>query len=120
VPPLSDTTIHRYDLVQKAMETPDPIAGLMHDMEQTLRDGGTVWTIGEIILPDQGESVPLLPPYTPGIGYSDSDYLTSWSMQIAVFLAQHAKTFDVVKLPDGGPINPLENPKVVAVSGWHD
>jgi hypothetical protein len=120
VPPLSDTTIHRYDLVQKAMETPEPIAGLMHDMEQTLRNGGTVWTIGEIILPDRGESVPFLPPYTPGNGYSDSDYLTSWSMQIAVFLAQHAKGFDVVKLPDVGAINALENPKVVAVSGWRD
>jgi hypothetical protein len=120
VPPLSDTTLHRYDLVQKAMENSEPIAGLMHDMEQTLRDGGTVWTIGEIILPDQGEQVPVLPPYTPGNGYSDSDYLTSWSMQIAVFLAQHAKGFDVIKLPDVGTINPLENPKVVAVNGWRD
>ncbi len=120
VPPLADTTIHRYDLVQKAMESPQPIAGLMHDMEQALRNGGTVWAIGEIILPDQNESVPVLPPYTPGNGYSDSDYLTSWSMQIAVFLAQHGDKVGVVNLPDVGAINPLENPKVVAVNGWRD
>jgi hypothetical protein len=120
VPPINDTTLHRYDLVQKAMETPEPIAGLLHDMEQTLRGGGTVWTIGEIILPDPGESVPFLPPYTPGNGYSDSDYLTSWSMQIAVFLGQHAEKFNVIKMPEVGSISPLENPKVVAVTGWHD
>ncbi len=118
VPPLSDVRIHRYDLVQKAMETPEPIAGVMHDMEETLRNGGTVWTIGEIILPDDNQSVPVLPPYTSGNGFSDSDYLTSWSMQIAVFLASHASKFDVVTLPDVGRINPLENPKVVAVNGW--
>jgi hypothetical protein len=118
VPPLSDVRIHRYDLVQKAMETPEPIAGLMHDMEQTLRNGGTVWTIGEIILPDDNQPVPVLPPYTPGNGFSDSDYLTSWSMQIAVFLATHATKFEPVTLPNVGPVNQLENPKVVAVSGW--
>jgi hypothetical protein len=120
VPPLNDVSIHRYDLVQRAMESSDPIAGLMRDMEQALRNGNTVWTIGEIILPENNEPVPFLPPYTPGNGYSDSDYLTSWSMQIAVFLAGHAKNFDVVKVPDAGPVTPLENPKVVAVSGWHD
>lgn len=120
VPPLSDTTIHRYDLVQKAMETQEPIAGLLRNVQQALQSGGKVWTIGEIILPDQGEPVPILPPYTPGNGYSDSDYLTSWSMQIAVFVAQHATNFDVIKLADAGAINPLENPKVVAVSGWKD
>jgi hypothetical protein len=120
IPPLSDTTLHRYDLVEKAMETPEPLAGLMHDMEQTLRNGGTVWTIGEIILPEDGQPVPILPPYMPGNGYSDSDYLTSWSMQIAVFLAQHAKNFDVISLPKAGQINPLENPKLLAISGWRE
>lgn len=118
VPPLGDTTLHRYDLVQKAMETPEPLAGLMRDMEQGLRNGGKVWTIGEIIMPDDNQPLPVLPPYTPGNGYTDSDYLTSWSMQIAVYLAQHATNFDVVQLPNVGPINHLENPKVVAVSGW--
>ncbi|MGZ4974727.1 MAG: hypothetical protein ACXWDN_18370 [Limisphaerales bacterium] len=120
VPPLSDVSIHRYDLVQKAMETPEPIVGLMHDIEQSLRNGGTVWTIGEIILPKDGEQVPFLPPYTTGNGYSDSDYLTSWSMQIADFLGRHAQGADVVKLPDVGAVSPLENPKVVALRGWRD
>ncbi len=67
-----------------------------------------------------GEQVPVLPPYTPANGYSDSDYLTSWSMQIADFLAHHAQSFDVVQLPNVGAVSPLENPKVVAVSGWHE
>jgi hypothetical protein len=92
----------------------------MHDMEHCLRNGGTVWTIGEIIHPNDNEPVPLLPPYTPGNGYSDSDYLTSWSMQIAVFLEAHGKNFGKISLPDVGPINPLEDPKVIAVNGWHD
>lgn len=118
IPPLSDTTLHRYDLVEKAMETPEPLAGLMHDMEQTLRNGGTVWTIGEIMLPKDGEQVPFLPPYTPGNGYSDSDYLTSWSMQVADYLGRNATKFDVGDLPKVGPINPLENPTLLGISGW--
>jgi len=120
VPPLSDISIHRYDLVQRAMETPEPIAGLMRDMEQSLRNGGTVWTIGEIISPDNPGQAPMLPTYTPGNGYSDSDYLTSWSMQIADFLARHGNHFGVVTLPPVGRINPLERPEMAAVTGWHD
>jgi hypothetical protein len=120
VPPLRDATMHRYDLVQQAMESPEPIAGLLHDIEQALRQGGTVWTIGEIILPGENEQVPILPPYRPGNGLRDEDYLTSWSMQIAVLLAKHVGKAEVIALPNLGPVNPLENPKVVACSGWRE
>jgi hypothetical protein len=120
LPPMSEIRIHHYDLMKRAMESSDPIGPLAARIVETLRGGHTLWIVGSLKFPQQGENVPQYPPYHKGIGINDAAYYFSWSEQLGKLVQEHAIKGDVITVPTPGPIDPLENINLIAISGWRD
>jgi hypothetical protein len=120
VPLLSDSRIHRYDLVQERMREQDPLRELKPTIEKTLRNGGHVYLVGGVQLLGEGERALVLPP-APLSQYSWSylPYVIAWSQQLGEFLQEHVQSSaEVPQL--GGRINSEENVPLWQVRGWHD
>lgn len=110
LPPLADHSGHRYDLVHEQMKNPAALASVLEKISATLRAGKRVWVVGwmEIPAPDAIPPAPLPPPPLKYSGWSDMPYAITWAGQTARFLRQHARTFEQVKLPPSGAVNPNE------------
>ena len=48
IPPLSDLRSHRADLLKEKMMSAEPLAPVLQEMEETLRNGRTIWLIGSL------------------------------------------------------------------------
>lgn len=48
IPPLSDTSIHRYDLWKEKLQEPNPNAIVNEAAAKTLREGNNIWFIGMV------------------------------------------------------------------------
>ena len=114
LPPLADHSGHRYDLVQAQMKNPDALAPVLEKMAATLRAGHRVWVVGWLDIPVSDAAPPkaLPPPPLKFSGWSDTPYAITWAWQAAHFLRQHARTFEQVKLPPFGVVNPNEDLKL--------
>ncbi len=120
LPPMEEIRIHRYDLMKRAMQSPDPIGPLETQIIQTLRSGHTLWIVGSLKFPQPGETVSQFPPYHTGIGINDAAYYYSWSARLGKLVQEHALKGDIVTPAAPGPVNPMENINLIAVTGWHD
>jgi hypothetical protein len=120
LPPMEEIRIHRYDLMKRAMSSTDPIGPLQTQIEQTLRNGNTLWVVGSLKFPQPGESVPTYPPYFKGIGNNDAAYYFSWSTQLGKMVKDHAITGEVVEVKTPYEISKIENFTLIAIRGWHD
>ena len=120
LPPMEEIRIHRYDLMKRAMQSPDPVGPLESQIVATLRGGHKLWLVGSLKFPKQGETVAQYPPYYTGIGMNDAAYYFSWSGRLGKLVQEHAKVGDVVTPAAPGPVNSVENLNLIAISGWHD
>ena len=114
LPPLADHSGHRYDLVHEQMKNPDAIEPVLEKISATLAAGKRVWVIGWLEIPAPGATppAPMPPPPLKHSGWSDMPYAITWAGQAAHFLRQHARTFEQVKLPPLGEVNPNEDLKL--------
>ena len=119
LPPLADHSGHRYDLVHEQMKNPDAIAPVLEKISATLRAGKRVWVIGWLEIPAPGATppAPMPPPPLKHTGWSDMPYAITWAGQTAHFLRQHARTFEQVKLPPLGAVNPSEDLNLFIAEG---
>lgn len=97
VPPLSDHSIHRVDLVLAQMENTNAIAPVLAKISQTLQSGHRVWfltTAGTQIPAPAAPAPPPLPPLPPpplaGSGWSDNPYSQVWESETLHFIAIHS------------------------------
>ncbi len=123
LPPLTDHSLHRYDLVLKEMADTNSLAPVLDKMSATLRSGHRIWVVGLINFADSisaGEPSVLPPPPLPGYGWSDTPYMGSWSARTAYFLARHSEHFEIVPVPDDGAPNFQENLRLFRAEGWRD
>ncbi len=120
LPPMEEVRIQRYDLMKRAMQSPDPISGLANRAYETLHSGHTLWIVGSLLIPARGEEVLRYPPYYKRIGNNDAAYYYSWAKQIGRFVSEHAVQGGKVDVPALYDVNRLENLNLIAVSGWHD
>jgi hypothetical protein len=120
LPPMEEIRIHRYDLMKRAMQSSDPIGPLESQIVATLRAGNKLWLVGSLKFPKTGETVAQYPPYYSGIGMNDAAYYFSWSGRLGKLVQEHATVGDVVTPSAPGPVNSVENPDLIAISGWHD
>lgn len=122
LPPISDHSVHRFDLVQLQLENTNAIASILRQIAQTLQSGHKVWILAEdgwMAIPAPGTKPPaaLPPPPLPDSGWSDWPYERVWANQIACFIAAHSTQFGKLKSLSSERFV-AENMNAFVASGW--
>lgn len=123
LPAISDFRFERYDLIKEKLQTTNAIAPVLKQAETTLLSGHRVWVVGEVPAPPPGSAMPPELPVAPNgpTGWLDMPYYAAWEKQLGWFLQNHAAkvTLYVTNPTNSIPINPLENMRLTAFSGWN-
>lgn len=123
LPPISDHSTHRFDLVQLQMQNTNAIAPVLRQIAQTLQSGHHVWILaanGWMWIPQRGTTPPATLPPAPlkDSGWADGPYTRVWAAQVACFLSDHSTQFGKLKdLSTGRFIT--EDMNAFVASGWH-
>ncbi len=118
VPPMSDLRTHRADQLVAQMKATEPLAPLWQKMEETLRNGHTIWLVGSV--PFLGSEPPLevAPGASSSTGWSGGNFYRAWGEQTASFLQLHADQFERVRVPLSQPVMHYENVPLSSFRGW--
>lgn len=116
LPPLDDYRLFRYDLLKAKMQTADPIGPALENAVRALQSGKRVWLVWGMP-PDGRPPWPIRPAPDNPWGWFEVPYTSNWGAQASYFLALHATRSELVIPPPSG-VNPLENFRLVLVTGW--
>jgi hypothetical protein len=122
LPPLTDHSLHRFDLVQLQLQNTNAMEPVFQKMTQTLQSGHRVWILAArnwMGVPGPGQHPPASLPAAPlpNTGYADWPYTQVWGAQVACFLADHGSEFGQLKsLSDERFIT--EDMVLFAAGGW--
>jgi hypothetical protein len=123
LPPLSDHSVHRFDLFQLQMQDTNALAPTFRQISQTLQSGHRVWILevanGPVRIPERGTPAfaSLPPPPLKYSGWSDSPYSQVWDSQTAHFIADHCVDFKEFQNPSTESYI-IENATLLVASGW--
>jgi len=118
VPPIDSHKVHRNDLVVEKMKQQDPMAPVLREITNTLRNGNSVWLVGHVIVVHPRPLSPLPPPPSPPTKWWFGSYFGYLSAQATTQLLNHALQEKVLDIPVDGPVSCLENLPVVRFSGY--
>jgi hypothetical protein len=113
VPPIADLRSHRMDLVNRQVNSVAPMAPVLHEMEETLRRGHTIWVIGSLHFVAPGRA-PL--QTTPGA----RNFYRAWSEQAAFVVQSHATEAGRIKVAPDHPAMHYEQLPLTAFKGWRE
>ncbi len=119
VPPLSDHSIHRVDLVLARMENTNAIAPVLDKISQTLQSGHRVWflTMAGIQIPRAGVAPMPPPPPVNETHWSEDQYSMVWASETLQTIANHSMQFRPFKYSSPhGYIT--ENMDLFVADGW--
>jgi hypothetical protein len=121
LPPLSDFTVHRADLVLAAMRAPQPMAKPLAAMASTLRSGGRVWIVSKDDTPATAPARFQVPTPLASNGVASmAPYDMGWTLEALAFLAAHATGGQRFPAPfPPGTVNPYEDARLYVAQGWH-
>lgn len=122
LPPLSDHSGHRYDLVKAQLQNTNAIVPVLKHIAATLQSGHRVWVLagaGWMDVPEPGTTAPssLPPAPLPGSGWSDEPYTMVWDSQVGHYLGNHSLNFQRVANAAAN-IRAAEEMELFMVSGW--
>jgi hypothetical protein len=118
LPPIEDHKIHRYDLLKTQMATANPLEPVLSAMANALESGHRVWLVGPLPFPTPRQTpIVLAPAPFASVGWDQSAYATSWSIQAGHFLKTHALNAHPVPVSDRA-IDRYENVQLIVVEGW--
>jgi hypothetical protein len=119
VPPIDSHKVHRNDLVWEKLNQRDPMAPVLLEITNSLRNGNSVWIVRHVTAVDPGQ-LPPLPPPPPGLPtrWWLQPYLAYWSAQFTMQLLDHARQEQVLQIPVNGPVSRLESLSVLRFSGY--
>lgn len=117
LPSVNDYSLHRWDLLKRAMETPDAVANALGRAQATLDAGHTVYLVGGF--PPGAASPPpsLGPAPSSPAAWSFQAYVRNWGQQASYVVHQHATNAVYFQMRASAPVSPLECLRVLAVSG---
>jgi hypothetical protein len=120
LPPLSDHSLHRYDLLRAQLQTRHAIQPVLAQTAASLKAGNTVWVVGHMHIFRPGTPPPsdLPPAPLPASGWADAPYQRVWLAQLACFLGEHSRQLDHVYSSEAGTVNPNEDLDLVRAKGW--
>jgi len=122
LPPLTDHTTHRYDLVHNQLQNTNANQPVLERIVTTLQHGHRVWvlaSLGWVDVPEPGTRAPATLPPAPleKSGWSETPYTLVWTSQVAHLLGDRATQFRRVKNPAAGN-QIIENMELFVAEGW--
>lgn len=122
IPPLTDHSTHRYDLVRAAIQQTNVMQRVLEKIAATLQSGHRVWLLApvgalKIPAPETPPPADLPPAPLPVSGWADEPYAVVWSSQAMQFLSSHGRSFGVVNNPNASP-HIAENMELFRAEGW--
>jgi hypothetical protein len=119
VPPIDSHKVGRSDLVWEKLNQRDPMAPVLREITNSLRNGNSVWIVRHVTAVDP-KQLPPMPPPPPGLPtkWWLQPYLGYWSAQVTMPLLDHALQEQVLEIPVNGPVSRLENLSVLRFSGY--
>jgi len=87
LPPIDSHKVQRADLVWEQLNRPEPIAPMLYEITNTLRNGNRVWLVGNVGLV-QPKDLPPSPPVPPNprTKWWLAPYTVSWGAQVMAHL----------------------------------
>lgn len=119
LPPITDYSVFRWDLVKQRMTESDPIREVLERVENALRSGHKVFIIGHLTSFPAEQPLPLAPAPSSQHGWSLYAYLANWRDQLAYLISRHALEGAKVSLASDQRVDPVEELNVSVISGWH-
>lgn len=116
-PIVDDYSLHRWDLLKRAMETPDAVDKILARAQATLDGGHTVYLVGGFPPRVAPPPIALAPAPNSPSGWSFQAYVRNWGQQISYGVYQHATRAVYFQMRESAPISPLECLRVLEVSG---
>lgn len=121
IPPMEDLRSQRVDLLKRQMMSPAPMAPVLQRMEETLRNGHTIWLIGSLDFLPPGKEPTVIPPgYDGPNGWVGGNFYTAWAEQAGFLVQSHALHFERVRVPLAQPVSRYENLPLSAIRGWRE
>ncbi|MGE0535926.1 MAG: hypothetical protein AB7O68_13180 [Pirellulales bacterium] len=113
IPPMEVINLHRYDMLQRQMQAPDPTAPIREAIAETLQAGGRVWLVGNLpqVIDEQDLNK------IRGQKHDTTAYLVAWSLEVADFLRQHELYRSELDLPDDHLVS-IEKATLGVAKGW--
>jgi hypothetical protein len=122
LPPITDHSLHRYDLVLRQMMTADPIHPVLTRLGEALRSGHRVFLAGTVSFPDPASPLLSPPPAYRDAGgvWRGGDFYSAWQLQIGQFLNAHATRGGhiAVPIPGNARVQKFENLELGMAEGW--
>jgi hypothetical protein len=121
VPPLEFFKFHRYDLIKEKMQAPtqvEIVQPLFEEINETLRNGNTVWICGGVDFVEEGQVPPILPPAPhPEHGWAEELYANLWALHVGFHFQQYATNVQWIDFTNQ-PVSTYEDPPLGVVRGW--
>ncbi|MDD5139978.1 MAG: hypothetical protein PHY43_06940 [Verrucomicrobiales bacterium] len=126
LPPISDHSRHRYDLVKVQLQKTNCVQPVFDQMTATLRSGHRVWVLTGTSAAGITRSRTLPPSNLPAAplessGWADMPYTQVWASQVGHFLSDHSLQFermDVISKTNAAEVNIAELAELFMASGW--
>jgi hypothetical protein len=117
LPSVDDYSLHRWDLLKRAMETPSAVDKTLARAQATLDAGHTVYLVGGFPPRAAAPPIALAPAPNSPSGWSFQAYVRNWGQQTSYVVHQHATRATFYFLKENAPISSLEHLRVLAVDG---
>jgi hypothetical protein len=121
IPPMEDLRWQRIDLLKRQMMSPAPMTPVLQRMEETLRNGHTIWLIGSLNFVPPGKEPEVIPPgYDGPHGWVGGNFYAAWAEQAGFLVQRHALHFERVRVPLAQAVSRYENLPLSAIRGWRE
>ncbi|MEQ9379665.1 MAG: hypothetical protein RJP95_02290, partial [Pirellulales bacterium] len=118
-PPISDLTIHRYDLLKKKIDSCASLDVPYEQIERTLKAGHNVWIVG-FVWPSN-----LAPPESVTAEdtseFNVNEHLLRWALDMGRFVERHTQESETpIKIPPNFKPPDYEYLRLWRFKGWQD
>ena len=98
-----------------------PLAPVLTTMEETLRNGHTIWLVGSLDFVPPGKEPQIVPPgYDGPGGWVGGNFYAAWAEQAGFLVQRHALHFERVRVPLAQPVSRYENLPLSVIHGWRE
>jgi hypothetical protein len=113
VPPVDSHLVHRNDLVLARMNQAEPMLPVLNDITNALRDGHSVWMVGNM-----SPVRPGAPPQSSPLAWWYGTHMYYWNAQVTAAILDNALHEHVLDVDSDKLVSRLEDLPVIEFTGY--